>query len=198
MKQIQKMNRFILLGMTCILFSACAKINFSETKDINKTKNKNQIQSQANQRSETKGDLSEEDEEKNDSKELQDKFSLYLSLLMLTLDDTDKWLEEEAVKNEDESFDYVKHGIRVWLDRGYISQVLILDSDLNINGASVGDDLQQFIDVFGKPSFDDNGEAHFSYECKFLVVQYDIKTKKTIAVYLLSEDYGKGGEDYLQ
>jgi hypothetical protein len=32
---------------------------------------------------------------------------------------------------------------------------------------------------------------------KFLVVQYDITTGKTVAVYLLSEDYGTE-ESYLQ
>lgn len=126
-----------------------------------------------------------------------DRFDMYLNLLMMTLEEADQALGEESEKTEDESFYYKNQGITLWLDRGFVSQVLIMNSEVSFNGAYVGDDIQKFKDVFNEPSQDINSEAHFNYDNKFLIVQYDTKTGKTVAVYLLSEDYG-AEESYLQ
>lgn len=120
----------------------------------------------------------------------EDRFSLYSSLLMKHLDEIDRILGETSEKTEEEAFDYKKANIRVWIDRGDASQIWTTDKTIDFNGAHIGDAIEKFIEVFGEPSQDVNGEAHFGYEGYFLVVQYDTSTKEAVRVYLLSEDYG--------
>ncbi|BCJ99112.1 hypothetical protein [Anaerocolumna chitinilytica] len=120
----------------------------------------------------------------------EDRFSLYLSLLMKHQDEINPILGEEPEKTEDEAFDYKKANIRVWFERGDASQIWTIDKTIDFNGAHVGDAIEKFKEVFGEPSQDVNGEAHFGYEGYFLVVQYDTSTKETMSVHILSEDYG--------
>jgi hypothetical protein len=49
--------------------------------------------------------------------------------------------------------------------------------------------IQMFKDIFGEPTKDKEGEAHFSYEGIYLVTQYDTTTKEVFGIYLLTEAY---------
>ncbi|HEX3076633.1 MAG TPA: hypothetical protein VHQ24_07210 [Lachnospiraceae bacterium] len=200
----------LVVGLSCCFLGACDFSDKEESKSketiskvVTEISTKTLTDLVTEMPSEISSDNIDSIDEENKEKavkepvtEVGDRFTQYLNLLMMTLEDADNALGEESEKTEDESFDYKKNGIRVWVDRGVINQVLITGSDVSFNGAYVGDNVQRFKDIFGEPSQDVNGEVHFSYECTFLVIPYDIETGRTVSVYLLSEDYAE--EDYKQ
>lgn len=125
----------------------------------------------------------------------EDMLPVYFSILSKTLEESDNIMGETSTKNEEEAFDYSKQNIRVWQERGTISQVLILNPEVNLQGIHVGDSMEEIKAVFGDPTQDTNGEMHFTYGAsQFIVVQYDTTTDESVAIYLLSEDYGEGYE----
>jgi len=121
-------------------------------------------------------------------------FSDLISLLGMTRDDVIAAVGETPVAVDEGGLGFDKTGIRVWFDAATytkVSQVLIMTDAFDLNGVRVGDSFSEFKKVFGEPISDRDGDAHFSYNDIYLSVVRDTSSgnDKTIAVYLLQEDF---------
>ncbi len=117
----------------------------------------------------------------------------YISFLGLSKEKLSSTLKETPVSIDEGGLSFEKAGIRVWFkDYGkgqVVSQVFTQRTDINFNGAVIGDNLSSFKKALGNPISDKNGDAHFKYKDIFLSFNYDTKTGKTVCVYFLKEDF---------
>lgn len=117
----------------------------------------------------------------------------YISFLGLSKEKLSSTLKETPVSIDEGGLSFEKAGIRVWFkDYGkgqVVSQVFTQRTDINFNGAVIGDNLSSFKKALGNPISDKNGDAHFKYKDIFLSFNYDTKTGNTVCVYFLKEDY---------
>ncbi|SFB72447.1 hypothetical protein SAMN05421780_101113 [Flexibacter flexilis DSM 6793] len=129
-----------------------------------------------------------------DSSSLDNRFDLYISLLFKYDIQVDSILGEESVKGYDkydEFFDYRKNKIRVWLDRGAVYKILTKDKTVDFLGTHIGNNVQSFRKVFGKSRREEKGAVHFNFDGTYIVVKYNPKTKITLGVFIMNEDYEK-------
>jgi hypothetical protein len=111
-------------------------------------------------------------------------------LIGLTKDELKQILKEEPAVVDEGGLEFENYGIRVWFDKeSKVSQIYLLNEEIELNGVKTGDKITKFKEVFGDPIKDENGDAHFRYEDYYLSVSYDTKTLETFSVYLLKEDF---------
>ncbi len=85
--------------------------------------------------------------------------------------------------------EFTNPGIRVWFDdKSITNQVYTDKSDIDFNGAKIGDNISSFKNVFGSTLSDSSGNAFFKYDDRILSVFYDTGNETVYAVYLLSEE----------
>jgi len=99
---------------------------------------------------------------------------------------------EPPVALDEGGLGFVNAGIRVWFDsktQTRAAQVLVMSDGIDLNGVRLGDGIAAFRKVFGEPLSDRDGDARFAYGNIYLSVHYDASIGKTIAVYLLSENF---------
>lgn len=114
----------------------------------------------------------------------------YFNYIGLSKDKLLKTLKEKPVKVDEGGLEFKKAGIRVWLEKGKVSQVFTQKGDIDFKGARIGDKIGDFKKALGKPEYDKNSSLWFKYkENRYINVYYDAKTKKTFAVYLLTKAY---------
>lgn len=121
-------------------------------------------------------------------------FSDLIGLLGMTREDVIAAVGETPVAVDEGGLGFEKAGIRVWFDTATytkVAQVLIMTDAINLCGVKLGDSYDAFRAVFGEPISDRNGDAHFAYDNIYLSVVRDPSDNsgKTIAVYLLQEDF---------
>ena len=119
-------------------------------------------------------------------------FKEYIPLLGLTREALIGTLNEEPASIDEGGLEFKKAGIRVWFDPDSytkVEQIFTMREDIDFNGAKVGDTIGKFRMAFGEPLSDRNGDAHFKYNDIFLSVNYDTATEKTVAVYILKNDF---------
>lgn len=119
-------------------------------------------------------------------------FNALIGLIGLTKEQLLKAVPEKPVSVDEGGLGFEKTGIRVWFDtKTYtkVDQVLIMTDKIDLNGVRVGGSFDAFKSVFGEPVSDQNGDAHFKYGDKYLSVVRDTATGKTIAVYILAENF---------
>ncbi len=93
--------------------------------------------------------------------------------------------------------EFTNLGIRAWFDdKGITNQVYTNKSDIDFNGAKIGDSINSFKNVFGDTLSDNNGKALFKYDNCYLSVFYDTGTETVYAVYLLSEEQAQSAETF--
>lgn len=118
-------------------------------------------------------------------------FTQYFDLLGKSKEDLIKNMGEDPSTIDEGGLEFKDNGIRVWLDteNKTVSQVFTQRSDIDFNGALIGDKIDSFKNAFGDPVSDKNGDMHFKYQNGYISVNYDTKTNNTFAVYLLSKDF---------
>jgi uncharacterized protein YceK len=118
-------------------------------------------------------------------------FQTYFDLLGSGKEDFIKNINEKPDKVDEGGLEFKDLGIRVWfnMEKGTVSQIFSQNTDLDFNGAKIGDKIDDFKTAFGEPVSDQNGDMHFKYENGYISVNYDTQTNNTVAVYLLSEDF---------
>jgi hypothetical protein len=101
-----------------------------------------------------------------------------------------KALDETPVEIDEGGLAFDKEGIRVWFNDDHtVSQVFTTSSEIDLNGVRLGDDISAFKSAFGEPISDNNGDMHFQYGDVYLSVNYNVTTQKTLALYILKEDF---------
>lgn len=115
----------------------------------------------------------------------------YVKLLGLDKDELVKAVGEEPDSIDEGGLEFKKAGIRVWFDAksGTADQIFTQNKDIDLNGIKIGDTIDKFEEVFGKPVSDRNDDMHFKYNDIFLSLNYDTTTKETFALYLLTTDF---------
>lgn len=119
-------------------------------------------------------------------------FQSLIGLIGLTKEQLLKAIPEKPVSVDEGGLGFEKTGIRIWFDtKTYtkVAQVLIMTDAIDLNGVRVGDSFDAFKAVFGEPLSDQNGDAHFKYGDVYLSVVRNTATDKTIAVYILAENF---------
>jgi|GEM_PF-2801799 beta-lactamase regulating signal transducer with metallopeptidase domain len=89
--------------------------------------------------------------------------------------------------------EFAKEGIRVWFnDKGKVSQIFTDQTDIDFNGASIGESKEDFTKAFGDPLRDGNGVAIYQVDKNDISVNYDadidMKITSVVAVYVLSKE----------
>lgn len=121
-----------------------------------------------------------------------DILSYYVSLLGLSKEQIISKMNEEPVTVDEGGLEFKKVGIRVWFDEEthkYVSQVYTANKDIDFNGAKIDDNISVFKEKFGTPVSDKNGDIHFKYGTAYLSIVYDVSTEKTIALYVLKDNF---------
>ncbi|WML32729.1 hypothetical protein [Clostridium sp. OS1-26] len=121
-------------------------------------------------------------------------FEKYFRLIGMSKEKLISTLNEQPVSVDESGLEFKKNGIRVWFDYNngiIVNQIYIEKSDVNYNGVKIGDTINNFKKVFGKPEREDTSSAYcnFKYNGMFLNVSYDPKTQKTISVYIMKNDF---------
>lgn len=111
-------------------------------------------------------------------------------LLGLTKDELQQEIMEEPSIVDEGGLEFKNYGIRAWFDTdSKVSQIYLLNKEIELNGVKTGDKIAEFKKAFGEPIKDEYGDAHFKYKNYYLSVGYDTKTQETFSVYLLKEDF---------
>ncbi len=111
-------------------------------------------------------------------------------LIGLTKDELQQEIKEEPSVIDEGGLEFKDYGIRAWFDTdSKVSQIYLLNNEIELNGVKTGDKISEFKEVFGEPIKDEYGDAHFKYKEYYLSVNYDTKTQETFGVYLLKEDF---------
>ncbi|QGU94478.1 hypothetical protein GOM49_04610 [Clostridium bovifaecis] len=130
-------------------------------------------------------------EEKATKAEEKNTIENYTKLIGLSKEEIIDVMGEEATPIDEGGLEFSNAGIRVWFgeDGKNVSQIFMNSSDIDFNGARIGEKIEDFKSVFGKSVLEDTGSAYsnFDYEGLILHVQYDPSTKQVIAVYLMDE-----------
>ncbi|SMC70266.1 hypothetical protein [Papillibacter cinnamivorans] len=115
----------------------------------------------------------------------------YVSLLGLGKGELADVLGENPVAVDEGGAGFEKAGVRAWFDgtTGKANQIFTDRKDIDLDGVKLGDSIDRFEEKFGDPVSDRNGDMHFKYGDVFLSVIYDEKTKETVALYILQEDF---------
>lgn len=118
-------------------------------------------------------------------------FTQFFDLLGKSKEDLIKGMGEDPSAVDEGGLEFKNNGIRIWLDtdNNTVNQVFTQRTDIDFNGALIGDKIDSFKNAFGEPVSDNNGDMHFKYQNGYISVIYDIETKDTFAVYLLSKDF---------
>lgn len=116
-------------------------------------------------------------------------FEKYVGFIGLDKESLIKQIGEEPTIIDEGGLDFAKLGIRAWFKDGRVSQIFTQNTDVDFNGAKIGDSIERFTEAFGPSISDQNGDMHFKYNDIFLSVNYDTDTRKTIAAYILAEDF---------
>lgn len=120
-------------------------------------------------------------------------FQQYFNMLGSSKEDLIKNLKEEPSTIDEGGLEFKNNGLRVWFDTANdastVSQIFTDRTDIDFNGAIIGDKIDSFKNALGEPVSDKNGDMHFKYQEGFISVNYDTKTKEAVAVYLLSKDF---------
>lgn len=128
---------------------------------------------------------------KETEKEEKNTVDKYTKLIGLTRDEILKKLSENPNLVDEGGLEFQSAGIRVWFgeDGKTANQVFMNSKDIDFNGARVGENVEKFKSIFGKPVLEDKESAYINFDYKGLVlhVPYDSKTQKVIAVYLVKE-----------
>ena len=112
-----------------------------------------------------------------------------VALMGLSKDELIIKLGKDYKKVDEGGLEFTQPEIRVWFNEKSITNQVYTDkSDIDFNGAKVGDDIKSFTEVFGKALRDNNEVSLFKVDDNYLSVYYDTNTKKTYAVYLLTEE----------
>jgi hypothetical protein len=125
-------------------------------------------------------------------KETKISFEKYFPLIGMSKAKLIETLKEKPTKIDEGGLEFKKSGLRVWFDakeNKYVEQFCFTRSDIDFNGLKIGDQISSFEKVFGKPTHQDIRSAYATFNYKNLVidVDYDPKTKKSVAVYVLKE-----------
>lgn len=111
-------------------------------------------------------------------------------LIGLTKDELQQEIKEEPSVVDEGGLEFKDYGIRAWFDTdSKVSQIYLLNKEIELNGVKTGDKIAEFKEAFGEPIKDEYGDAHFKYKEYYLSVGYDTKTQETFSVYLLKEDF---------
>ncbi len=88
---------------------------------------------------------------------------------------------------DEAGYELKNEGLTVWFEKGsegpIVTQILTKRSDLDFNGAKIGDNIEKFKKIFGDAYFDKGGEAHFKYKNIYLWFNYDSTNGKTTCAY---------------
>ncbi|MBF8982344.1 hypothetical protein IZY60_02220 [Lutibacter sp. B2] len=130
-------------------------------------------------------------EVKNTKKDEKNAFEKYTKLIGLSKEEIIKAMGEEPSSADEGGLDFSNGGIRVWFGNGgkTANEVFMDSSDIDFNGARIGEKIGEFKNVFGKIVVEDTGSAYsnFDYEGLVIHVQYDPSTEKVVAVYIMKE-----------
>ncbi|PAB59621.1 hypothetical protein [Anaeromicrobium sediminis] len=169
MKKIMSVCIALLLGVSMI---GCTDKQ-EETKEV--TISDSEVSQEVN--------VSVEEEKNNIEK--------YKKLIGLSKEEIIKAMGEEPNSVDEGGLEFSNASIRVWFgeDGKKVNQIFINNNDVDFNGAKVGEKIECFTNVFGKPVGEDTGSAYsnFDYEGLVLHVQYDPSTEKVFSVYLMEE-----------
>lgn len=128
----------------------------------------------------------EEAEVTNQYKDL----SQLATLLGLSKEELIEQVGSEHTTIDEGGLEFTQPEIRVWFDNGgKVNQIFTVDKGIDFNGTKIGDNIKSFVEKFGEPTKENNGEAHFTYKDIFILVHYDSETGSTYDVYLLKEDF---------
>lgn len=116
-------------------------------------------------------------------------FEKYVEFIGLDKESLIKQIDEEPIIIDEGGLNFSKLGIRTWFSDGSVSQIYTQSTNVDFDGAKIGDSIDKFKESFRAPISDRNGDMHFKYNNVFLSVNYDTDTKKTVAVYILKEDF---------
>lgn len=112
------------------------------------------------------------------------------TLLGLSKEELIEQVDSEHTTIDEGGLEFSQPEIRVWFDKdGKVNQIFTVDKGIDFNGTKIGDNIKSFVEKFGEPTKDNNGEAHFTYKDIFILVHYDSETGSTYDVYLLKEDF---------
>lgn len=120
-------------------------------------------------------------------------FENYIKLIGLEKEKLITTIGEEPETIDEAGLEFAKAGIRVWFKdygTGPVQQVFINKKDVDFKGVRVGDKIESFKNIFGKPVKEDISSAYSNFEYNGIVlsVYYDPKTEATFAVYILDKD----------
>lgn len=209
-KRKSKINRFIvtivLFFTSIVSFAGCSSntqkdIENSQKEEVtyesdNKTLSdgeKDLAQSEEEQTNQAEDVQQENDAVKEESNNVESKnIDRYVALIGLSKDELSATLEEEAVKIDEGGAEFEQAGLRVWFDQAgnsTVEQIFLMNSDIDINGAKIGDKISKFKEVLGEPVSDQNGDAHFKYNDVFISINYDTTTEDTYGLYILKNDF---------
>jgi hypothetical protein len=112
------------------------------------------------------------------------------TLLGLSKEELIKKMNTNHSAVDEGGLEFIQPEIRVWFDKdGKVNQIFTVDTEIDVDGLKVGDDIISFQEKFGEPMKDNNGEAHFKYGDIFILVHYDTETGKSYDVYLIKENF---------
>ncbi|MBS7526311.1 hypothetical protein KHM83_06450 [Fusibacter paucivorans] len=140
----------------------------------------------------TEGETAEEASANADHEAIEtkdNKFETYISLLGMDEQTLTETLNETPEKTDEGGLAFENEGIRVWFNDNTVSQVFTTSSEIDLDGVVLGDTIDAFKTVFGEPTSDSDGDMHFQYGDVYLSVNYDAATQKTMALYILKEDF---------
>lgn len=210
LKTKSKINRFIITVV--LLFAGTASITGCSSniqkesegvqkeetvkdEDVSKESNKGEDSKpeEADQTKETENTVAETNEgKKEDVTEKSTEFDQYVTLIGLDKKELLATVGEEAEQVDEGGVEFKNAGIRVWFDQNSnstVEQIFFMKSDIDMNGAKIGDTISSFKKIFGEPISDQNGDAHFKYKDVFISINYDTNTQETFGAYILKNDF---------
>lgn len=120
------------------------------------------------------------------------KFEFLQGLIGKTKAELISSVSETPAEIDEGGLSFDKIGFRVWFDpqKGEkVSQIGILSDKIDINGVHVGESLDAFKKIFGKPVKSTAGEDHFKYSGNYLIVDYNQQTNIIAQIYIVGGNY---------
>ncbi|WP_347472876.1 M56 family metallopeptidase [Clostridium sp. BL-8] len=180
-----------------ILLGGCLSLTISSSKNkeaIEKQLTSSNIVNESEQDT-TKISGTEKSENLNEAKQNNhaNSFVQYINLLGLSKEKLLTTMNENPNPVDEGGLEFEKAGIRVWFnytENTTVSQIFTQRTDIDFNGAKIGDSIDKFKMVLGEPISDKNGDMHFKYkDAAFISVIYDSNTNEVQAVYFLKENF---------
>lgn len=94
---------------------------------------------------------------------------------------------EAPLAVENDGVKFVKEGISVWFAGNKVNKILLQREGLSFDGLRLGDQGESFARVFGQSLQTEKDAMLFTGKGFRLKVNYDVKSGKTLAAYLLPE-----------